>query len=126
VDKQLARCLRNVQVVLKELVDGEQGLLIQGVDGVLLKDLLKEHLAQDGGQLIDQAANAQIFIVDDRLFCIKHLAHIDGHPSLLVGPRQIPDVVDHRTDADNHLDPKFLGAWRSAGAPWRPHPRAAA
>ena len=32
VDKQLTRSLGNVQVVLKELIDGEQRLLIQRVD----------------------------------------------------------------------------------------------
>lgn len=31
-----------------------------------------------------------------------------GHPGLLIGPGQIPDVVDHRADADDHLDPQLL------------------
>ena len=35
VDEELPGGLRHVQVVLKELVDGEQGLLVQGVDGAL-------------------------------------------------------------------------------------------
>ena len=48
VDEQLPGSLGHVQVVFKELVDGEQSLLVQSVDGVLLKDLLEEHLAQDG------------------------------------------------------------------------------
>lgn len=49
VDEQLPRRLRHVQVVLEELVNGEQRLLIQRVDGVLLEHLLQEHLAQGGG-----------------------------------------------------------------------------
>ena len=53
MDKELPGRFRHVQVVLEELVDSQQSLLIQGVNGVLLKDLLEEHLAQDGGQLID-------------------------------------------------------------------------
>ena len=68
VDKQLSGSLGNIQVVLKELVDGEQGFLIQGIDGVLLKHLRQEDLAQGGGQLINQAAQAQVLIVDDALF----------------------------------------------------------
>ena len=58
MDKELPGGLGHVQVVLKELVDGQQGLLVQGVDGALFKDLLEEHLAQNGGQLIDQPADA--------------------------------------------------------------------
>ena len=54
MDEQLPGSLGHVQVVFKELVDGEQSLLVQSIDGVLLKDLLEEHLAQDGRQLIDQ------------------------------------------------------------------------
>ena len=42
VDKELSGGLGDIQVVLKELVDGEQSLLIQGVDGVLLEDLGQE------------------------------------------------------------------------------------
>ena len=108
VDEQLPGSLGHVQVVFKELVDGEQSLLVQSVDGVLLKDLLEEHLAQDGGQLIDQPADAQVLIVDDRLLGVEHLAHVDGHAGLLIGPGQVPDVVDHGADADDHLDAQFL------------------
>ena len=40
VDKQLAGRFGHVQIVFKELVDSEQCLLIQRVNGVLLKDFL--------------------------------------------------------------------------------------
>ena len=60
MDEELSGRLGNVEVVFKELVDGEEGLLIQGVDGVLLKDLLEEHLAHHRGQLVDQPADAQV------------------------------------------------------------------
>ena len=67
VDEELPGSLGDVQVVLKELVDGEERLLIQRVDGVLLENLLEEHLAQSRGQLIDQTADAQVLVVDDVL-----------------------------------------------------------
>ena len=84
MDKQLPGRLRDVQVVLKELVDGKQRLLVQGVNGVLLEDLLEEHLAEGGGKLVDQPPNAQVLIVDDILLGVKDLAHLNGDLGLLV------------------------------------------
>ena len=109
VDKELPSRLGYVQVVLKELVDGEQGLLVQGVDGVLLKHLLKEHLAQGGGQLVDQPADTQILVIDDALLRVEHPAHVDGDPRLLVGPGQLPDVAHDGADADDHPHMELLG-----------------
>ena len=48
VDEQLPGSLGNVQVVLKELIDGKQSLLIQAVDGILLEHFAQEDLAQCG------------------------------------------------------------------------------
>ena len=93
MDKQLPGGLGNVQVVLKELMDGEQSFFIQRVDGVLLENLLEEHLAQGSRQLIDQAADTKIFIVDDVLFGVKDLAYLDGDLSLLIALGQIPQVL---------------------------------
>ena len=73
VDKQLTGSFRNVQIVLKELVDGEESFLIQRIDGILLEYLGQENAAQGGRQLIDQAADTQIFIVDDAALGVKHL-----------------------------------------------------
>ena len=109
MDKELPGGLRDVQVVLKELVNGKQGLLVQGVNGVLLKYLLEEHPAHHRGQLVDQATDAQVLIGDDGLLRVKDLAHVDGHPGLLVGPGQVPDVADHGADADGGLDLQVLG-----------------
>ena len=39
VNKQLTAGLGNIQVVLKELLNGEKGLVIQAFDGAFLKDL---------------------------------------------------------------------------------------
>ena len=72
--EQLSGGLGNVEVVFKELVDGEQGLLVEGIDGILLEDLGQEDLAQGRGQLIDQAADTEIFIVDDVLLGVEDLA----------------------------------------------------
>ena len=102
MDKQLPGRLGHVQIVLKELIDGEQRLLIQGVDGILLENLLQEHLAQGGGQLIDQPADAQILIVDDIALGVKDLAHLDGDLGLLIGLGQIPQVQGQGADAHEH------------------------
>ena len=99
MDKQLAGGFGNIQIVLEEFIDGEQGLLVQCINGVLLKDLLQEHLAQGGGQLIDQAADTQIFVVDDIALRVKDLAHFNGDLRLLVGFGQIAQVHGHRTHA---------------------------
>ena len=73
MDKQLAGSFGHIQIVLKELVDGEQCLLIQRINGVLLENFTQVDLAQGSGELIDQAADTQILIVDDGLFSIKTL-----------------------------------------------------
>ena len=102
MDKQLAGRLGHVQVILEELVDGEQRLLIQGVDGVLLEHLLQEHLAQGGGKLIDQAADAQILVVDDIPLGVKDLAHLDGDLGLLIRLGQLTQMLGHGADAHEH------------------------
>ena len=71
VDEELSGGLGHIQVVLKELVDGEEGLLIQRINGVLLEDFRQENLAQSSGQLVNQAADSQVLIVHDALFRVK-------------------------------------------------------
>ena len=56
--EQAAAGFRHIQVVLKEALDGEQGLLIQALDAALLEHLAQEHLAHGGRQLVDQTSNA--------------------------------------------------------------------
>ena len=60
VYEQLTRGLGYVQVVLEELLNGEQRLLIERVDRTLVEYFAQEHLAQRDRQLIDQTANAQV------------------------------------------------------------------
>ena len=84
MDEQLARRFREDQVILEELVDREERLLVERIDRVLLENLLQEHFAQRRRQLIDQAADAEIFIADDIFFRIKDLADLDGHLRFLI------------------------------------------
>ena len=62
VDKELTGGFGYIQIVLKELVDGEQSFLIQRINGVLLKYFRKEDVTQCGGKLINQSADTEIFI----------------------------------------------------------------
>ncbi|MPM26155.1 hypothetical protein SDC9_72656 [bioreactor metagenome] len=80
-------------------MDGEQRLLVQRVNGILLEDLLQEHLAQCGGKLIDQTADAEVFIVDDVFLRVKDLAHLNGDLRLLIGLGQITQMGCHGADA---------------------------
>ena len=81
---QFPGCFGNVKIVLKEAVDRLQGVLIQGLDGVLLEDLVEEHLTQGGGELIDDTAEAETLIMDDGLVAFKDAADVDGDLGLLV------------------------------------------
>ena len=58
VDKELAGCLRYIQIVFKKLMYGKQCLLVQGINGILFEYLHQEHLTQRCRQLVDQAANS--------------------------------------------------------------------
>ena len=55
VYEQLARGLGNVQIVFEELLDGEQGLLVERVDRTLLEHLAEEHFAQRDLSAADHA-----------------------------------------------------------------------
>ena len=46
VYEQLSGSFRYIQIVFKELLDGEQSLLIQALDGTLLEYFLEEHFTQ--------------------------------------------------------------------------------
>ena len=109
MDKQAAAGLRHIQVVLEEALDGEQGLLIQALDAALLEHLTQEHLAHGGGQLIDQACNAQIIVADDLLFGVEHLAHFHGDLCFLEGGSQILHVGNGGADAHHSLDVVLAG-----------------
>ena len=108
VDKKLPGGFRNIQIVLKELIDSKQCFLVQGVDGILLEHLGKENITQGGGQLIDQAADAQILIIDNGLFRVEYLTHINSGLGFLVGIRQLTQMLCHSTHTDHGLDVEFV------------------
>ena len=101
MNEQLAGGFRNVQVVFKEFLDGEQRLVVEAVDRALLKDLLEEHLAQGGRQLVDQASDAEVVVADNRLFGVEHLADLQRNLGFLEGLGQLLDAGNDGADADD-------------------------
>ena len=77
--------------------------MIQAFDGAFFKHLFEEHLAQGGGQLVDQPGDAQVVIADDGLFGVKHLAHFQGDLCLFKGFGQVLHPDD--SGADAHYNP---------------------
>ena len=116
VDKQLPGSLGNVQVILKEPLDGEQGFLVQGLDGTALKDFLQEHIAQGGGQLINQTGNSQVVIADDGTLGVKYLTHFQGHLGLLKGTGQILNARHHGADTHHAVGVELAGKGVHNGA----------
>lgn len=104
VDEELAGGLGDVQIVFKEFIDGKQGLLVERVDGVLLEHFAQEDFAERGGKLIDQPADAEVFVGDDGLLGVEDLADLDGDLGLLVGVGQLAQMLRHAADADDRLD----------------------
>ena len=116
VHEQLPGGLGDVQVVLEEPLDGEQGLMVQGVDGPPAEDLLQEHLAQGGGQLVDQPGNAQMIVADDGLLRVEDLSHLQGHLGFLEGAGQVLDGVDHCADTHGAVGVELPGEGIHDGA----------
>ena len=102
MDEQLSRRFGEDEVVLEELVDRKERLLVERVDGVLLEDLLQEHFAQCRRQLINEAADAEVFIADDVLLGVEDLADLDRHLRFLIGLREVAQVRRHRANTDDH------------------------
>ena len=111
VDKELPRGLGDVEVILKETLDGEKSLVVKALDGASLEHLSEEHIAQSGGQLIDEACNAEIVIADDGLLGVEYLADLKGYLSLFEGAGKILYSLDGGAYADKHMSVK-LGAQR--------------
>ncbi len=103
VHEQLPGGFGHVQVVLEEALNGHEGFSVQRVQAAILEDLLQEHFAQGGRQLINQTADAQVFVADDILFRIEYLADLQGHLCFLIGAGQVLDVVHDGTDTDGYL-----------------------
>ena len=61
VDKELSRGLGNIEIVLKECLNCNQGLAVERLYRSALEYLLEIHLAQRCRQLIDKSADAEVF-----------------------------------------------------------------
>ena len=109
VNKQLAAGFGNVEVVFKELLNGEEGLLVEVFDGALLEYLAQEHLAKGGGQLIDKTGNAEVLIADDGLFGVEYLADLKSNLSFLEGAGKILYAGDGGADTDDAVGVELAG-----------------
>ena len=105
--KQLARGFRNVEIVFKELLDGEEGFMVERLNRPSFKDLPQEHVAEGGRELIDQTGNPQVVIADDRFFGIEHLADLQRDLRLLEAARKVLDPDDRGPDPNHHLGVKL-------------------
>ena len=99
--EELSRGLGDVEVVFKELVDCVERLLIQRLDRVFLEDLAEEHFAQGRRQLVDDAADAEVFVVNDGLLGVEDLADLDRGLGLLVAVGKLAQVLRDGADADS-------------------------
>ena len=102
--KELARGLRNVEVVLEEALNGEECLLIKALEGTALKYFLEEHFAESGRQLIDKSSDAEVVVADDGLLRIEDLTDLESDLSLFEGRSQTSDVRNQGADTDGALD----------------------
>ena len=107
VYEQLSGSLGDVEVVFEEALNGHESFAVERIERTVLEYFLKEHFAEGGGKLINQTADAEIFVADDILFGVEYLADFDGNLSFLVGARKILDVVNNRTDTDGNLRIEF-------------------
>ena len=101
---ELARRLGDVEVVLEEAVDRVERVVVERFDRVFLERLGEEHFAQRDRQLIDDAADAEVLIVDDGLLVFEDLAHVDGDLRLFVAVGQLAQMAGRRADADDGFD----------------------
>ena len=83
MDVELARRLRNIEVVLKKRLIVSSVSSSSASMGFFLERFGQEHLAQRCRQLINDAADAEVIIMNDRLLVFKHFADLDGDLRLL-------------------------------------------
>ena len=107
VDEELSGCFGNVQVVLKELIDGIESFLVERIDGILLEDLIEVHFAESSGQLINKAADTEVIVVNYHLVVLKDLTYFDSHHCFLIALSQLAEVTGNRAYADNGLEEEF-------------------
>ena len=91
---------RDIQIVLKEFLDRCRRLLVEHIRNFIPKYLMNKHLAQRHRELIDQSANTQITVCDRLFFHVEDFSHLKRHLCLLVGFRNILQVVHTVAVAD--------------------------
>ena len=74
----------NVEVVFEEALDGHEGFAVERIEGTVLENFLQEHFAEGGRKLIDETADAEVFVADDVLFGVEDLADFDRNLRFLV------------------------------------------
>ena len=88
VNVQLSRSFGNIQIVVKEVADGEHRLVIQFLKNVVVKCLLQKKIAQRRRKLVDQPPDSQTVVGGNSLIRFEYLPHGHGKLRFLVGLRQ--------------------------------------
>ena len=97
MDIQLTACFGYVQVVFKEFIYRCQCFIIEIIHRQSMQNLLDEHPAQRQRQLINQATDAQLFIVHDIFIRLKDFANLQRHLRFLIGTGNILQIAYNRT-----------------------------
>ena len=105
--KKLSGCLRHVQIVLKKLIYGRQGFLVQLRRHIRPKYLVNKKPAQVDRQLVYQPADAQCIVGCHLFLRVKYLPHVESHFRFLVGFRNFPKLPDDRAVSHTHIEHGF-------------------
>ena len=81
--------------------------MVQAVDGAFLKDLLEEHFAQGGRQLVNQTGNAKVVVADNGFFGIEYLADFQRNLCFLKGLGKLFDARNDGADTYDHAGIEF-------------------
>ena len=95
-DKQLPRCLRNVQAVFKKFVNRRQRLFIEIVRAFPSEYFFNEHFAKRYRQLVNQTSNPQFAICHNIPFVKENLPYIQSHLRFFVRAAHIFNFVYNR------------------------------
>ena len=103
VYEKLAAGFGNVEVVFKEFLNSEKGLLVKALDGPFFEYLFEEHLAKSGGKLIDKSCDAEVVVAHDSLVGVENLSDLKGDLRFLEALGKVLDTGGGSADAD--VDP---------------------
>lgn len=85
MDVELSGGLRDIQVVLEELIDRRQCFFIELIRGSILEDLLDEHLAEGNRKLVDQTTDTKYRVCNNGMFLEEDLTYIESKTCFLIG-----------------------------------------